>query len=51
MRASGTFEGSLHGRAGAFDYAHAATTTGTNREGEYFTSRRWAVRLIVGQMN
>jgi hypothetical protein len=31
-----SFEGSLHGRAGAFNYIHSATTTGANREGEYF---------------
>jgi Protein of unknown function (DUF3224) len=32
-----SFEGSLHGRAGAFNFAHSATTHGTDRSGEYFT--------------
>jgi hypothetical protein len=32
-----SFEGSLAGRAGAFNFAHSATTTGTTRESEFFT--------------
>lgn len=32
-----SFEGSLNGRAGAFNFAHSATTTGANREAELFT--------------
>jgi hypothetical protein len=31
-----SFEGSLNGRTGAFNFAHSATTTGTNREAEFF---------------
>ena len=31
-----SFEGSVDGRAGAFNFAHSATTTGANREAEYF---------------
>jgi hypothetical protein len=31
-----SFEGSLDGRAGAFNFVHSATTTGAKREGEYF---------------
>ncbi|HEY0449204.1 DUF3224 domain-containing protein [Actinophytocola sp.] len=32
-----SFEGALNGRAGAFNFAHSATTQGTDREGEFFT--------------
>src|SRR5437899_3211622 len=32
-----SFEGSVHGRVGAFNFAHAATTHGSDRSGEYFT--------------
>ncbi len=32
-----SFEGSVHGRAGAFNFAHAATTHGEDRSAEYFT--------------
>jgi uncharacterized protein DUF3224 len=31
-----SFEGSLNGRTGAFNFAHSATTTGDNREAEFF---------------
>lgn len=31
-----SFEGSLHGRAGAFNFAHSATTLGTGRQDEFF---------------
>jgi hypothetical protein len=31
-----SFEGSLHDRAGAFNFAHAATTSGEDRQGEFF---------------
>lgn len=31
-----SFEGSLHGRAGAFNFAHSATTLGTGRQNEFF---------------
>jgi hypothetical protein len=32
-----SFEGSVAGRAGAFNFVHSATTTGTTRESEFFT--------------
>ncbi|MET9464060.1 DUF3224 domain-containing protein [Streptomyces sp. NPDC006544] len=32
-----SFEGTLHGRAGAFNFAHGATTLGGGREREFFT--------------
>ncbi|HZE38997.1 MAG TPA: DUF3224 domain-containing protein [Stackebrandtia sp.] len=32
-----SFEGTLNGRRGTFNFAHSATTTGTDRTGEYFT--------------
>ncbi|MER6183595.1 DUF3224 domain-containing protein [Streptomyces sp. NPDC001652] len=31
-----SFEGSLNGRAGAFNFAHSATTLGTDRQNEFF---------------
>ncbi|KUN23699.1 hypothetical protein AQJ23_24150 [Streptomyces antibioticus] len=31
-----SFEGSLGGRAGAFNFAHSATTLGTDRQSEFF---------------
>jgi hypothetical protein len=31
-----SFKGSLHGRAGAFNFAHSATTLGTGRQNEFF---------------
>jgi hypothetical protein len=31
-----SFEGSVAGRSGSFNFAHAATTRGGSREGEYF---------------
>ncbi|GAA4021158.1 DUF3224 domain-containing protein [Allokutzneria multivorans] len=31
-----SFEGTVHGRSGAFNFAHSATTTGTDRSGEHF---------------
>ncbi|MGX1541213.1 DUF3224 domain-containing protein [Streptomyces adustus] len=31
-----SFEGTLHGRAGAFNFAHSATTRGGGRESEFF---------------
>jgi hypothetical protein len=31
------FEGSLHGRNGAFNFAHSATTSGSDRTAEFFT--------------
>ncbi|MRH88916.1 DUF3224 family protein [Nocardia sp. SYP-A9097] len=31
-----SFEGSLNGRAGAFNFAHSATTTGTDRSEQFF---------------
>ena len=31
-----SFEGSLNGRAGAFNFVHSATTSGADRAGEYF---------------
>ncbi|MCX5401650.1 DUF3224 domain-containing protein [Streptomyces sp. NBC_00102] len=31
-----SFEGVLHDRAGAFNFAHSATTLGEGREGEFF---------------
>ncbi|MFC7263764.1 DUF3224 domain-containing protein [Streptomyces lutosisoli] len=30
-------EGSLHGCGGAFDFAHSATTSGSDRTAEFFT--------------
>ncbi len=30
-----SFEGSLNGRSGTFNFAHSATTRGTNREAEF----------------
>jgi uncharacterized protein DUF3224 len=32
-----SFDGTLHGRAGTFNFVHSATTTGTDRTGEFFT--------------
>ncbi|MEU8794312.1 DUF3224 domain-containing protein [Streptomyces sp. NPDC048643] len=32
-----SFEGSLCGRTGAFNFVHSATTTGTDRTAEFFT--------------
>ncbi|WP_190821183.1 DUF3224 domain-containing protein [Saccharopolyspora pogona] len=32
-----SFEGSLHGREGAFNFAHSATTSGSDRSNEFFT--------------
>ncbi len=32
-----SFEGSLHGRGGAFNFAHSATTSGNDRTAEFFT--------------
>ncbi|MFJ9010338.1 DUF3224 domain-containing protein [Streptomyces canus] len=32
-----SFEGSLHGRSGAFNFVHSATTSGTDRTAEFFT--------------
>jgi len=32
-----SFEGSVDGVEGAFNFAHSATTGGTDRSGEYFT--------------
>ena len=32
-----SFEGSLNGRSGAFNFVHSATTTGTDRAAEFFT--------------
>lgn len=32
-----SFEGSLNGRMGAFNFVHAASTTGTDRTAEFFT--------------
>lgn len=32
-----SFEGTLDGRAGAFNFAHSATTGGTDRSEEFFT--------------
>ncbi|HEV7651816.1 MAG TPA: DUF3224 domain-containing protein [Actinophytocola sp.] len=32
-----SFEGSVNGRAGAFNFAHSATTHGTDRAAEFFT--------------
>ncbi|GAA2094845.1 hypothetical protein GCM10009780_40980 [Actinomadura alba] len=31
-----SFEGTLHGQAGAFNFAHSATTLGEGRESEFF---------------
>ncbi|PWI13824.1 DUF3224 domain-containing protein [Streptomyces sp. Act143] len=31
-----SFEGTLDGRAGAFNFAHSATTLGTDRQSEFF---------------
>ncbi len=31
-----SFEGALNGRSGAFNFAHSATTLGTDRRGEFF---------------
>jgi hypothetical protein len=31
-----SFEGSLHGRAGAFNFVHSASTGGSDRSGEFF---------------
>lgn len=31
-----SFEGSLNGRSGAFNFAHSATTLGTDRRNEFF---------------
>jgi len=31
-----SFEGSVHGRAGAFNFAHSATTHGADRTAEFF---------------
>ncbi len=32
-----SFEGTVDGRSGAFNFVHSATTRGTNREGEFFS--------------
>lgn len=32
-----SFEGALHGRRGAFDFVHSATTSGSDRSAEFFT--------------
>ncbi|GAA2238759.1 hypothetical protein GCM10010430_19770 [Kitasatospora cystarginea] len=32
-----SFEGSLHGRAGTFNFAHSTSTSGSNRSAEFFT--------------
>ncbi|MEU6477450.1 DUF3224 domain-containing protein [Streptomyces sp. NPDC047017] len=32
-----SFEGALHGRPGAFNFVHSATTTGSDRDAEFFT--------------
>jgi hypothetical protein len=32
-----SFEGSLHDRAGTFNFAHSATTSGSDRTAEFFT--------------
>ncbi|KUO08586.1 DUF3224 domain-containing protein [Streptomyces sp. DSM 15324] len=32
-----SFEGALHGREGAFNFVHSATTTGGDRSAEFFT--------------
>ncbi|WP_028045710.1 DUF3224 domain-containing protein [Cellulomonas sp. URHE0023] len=32
-----SFDGSLDGRSGTFNFAHAATTSGSDRSGEFFT--------------
>ncbi|MFF4401101.1 DUF3224 domain-containing protein [Streptomyces sp. NPDC001480] len=32
-----SFEGSLHGREGAFNFVHSATTSGSDRTAEFFT--------------
>ncbi|MFD3694862.1 DUF3224 domain-containing protein [Streptomyces sp. NPDC058646] len=32
-----SFEGSLDGRSGAFNFAHSATTSGSDRTAEFFT--------------
>jgi hypothetical protein len=32
-----SFEGSLHARNGAFNFAHSATTSGSDRTAEFFT--------------
>lgn len=32
-----SFEGSLHGRAGSFNFVHSATTSGSDRTAEFFT--------------
>ncbi|NNH72585.1 DUF3224 domain-containing protein [Nocardia uniformis] len=32
-----SFEGSVNGRPGAFNFVHAASTTGTDRTAEFFT--------------
>ena len=32
-----SFEGSLHGRSGAFNFVHSATTSGSDRTAEFFT--------------
>ena len=32
-----SFEGSLDGRSGTFNFAHVASTSGTDRSGEFFT--------------
>ena len=31
-----SFEGSLHGRDGAFNFAHSATTSGSDRTADFF---------------
>ncbi|MGW3661802.1 DUF3224 domain-containing protein, partial [Streptomyces sp. NPDC005141] len=32
-----SFEGSLHGREGSFNFVHSATTSGSDRTAEFFT--------------
>ncbi|MFF3209136.1 DUF3224 domain-containing protein [Streptomyces sp. NPDC002886] len=47
-----SFEGTLHGRAGAFNFAHSATTLGEGRQQEFFaivpTSGTGALAGITG---
>ncbi|WP_329303736.1 DUF3224 domain-containing protein [Streptomyces sp. NBC_00659] len=47
-----SFEGTLHGQAGAFNFAHSATTLGDGRESEFFvvvpTSGTGALAGITG---
>jgi hypothetical protein len=47
-----SFEGALHGREGAFNFAHTATTLGETRQAEFFvivpTSGTGALTGITG---